>query len=539
MSLEKLSKILIIFDDCMILMQKILSSSPQEKTTKNKIKNLVVFCAESLLISLLSAYLIWLQTSKYGLGLRPDSIRYLKWADAISKEGFRFVINNNSAICPPFYPLLLSFVSTLFHVNILVAARWFNIVLAFVFSFSAMVLCRKVTKNPLLLFTAGVFIVFAKPINFVFSLAGSEPLFIFLILLITFSLEKVSYKCLMLCGLLTSMAILTRYAGVSIVPAVCLYIFIQKSGMPEKIKKCFAYSLIPTLTYIMYLARNYYFTQTLMGTRHPSKTGLISNCDRAFSTIIGWLFDRQQPYNFIGFAVLLIIGAFIWNYRYELRQYFFKLPEIIKFSACYCLIYFVFITVSSTTTAYDLINDRLMLPVFPSVLLSVLCFVVFCCTLQDKNKFLVLGMLAVSIYCLVTFSLKTLQDVNFRKNNGAGGYASVFWQENKLLNYFKENDLILSETIYTNNPWAFYLVDKKLQTNLIPEKKYYNSIESTGITLENLTDKITDFEKSYLAYFKFGCASDFFTLAELQSVCRMETVIETADGNLYKVGKCK
>ena len=106
----------------------------------------------------------------------------------------------------------------------------------------------------------GLLVVFSKPMNLIFSFAWTEPLFIFILLLIIFLIEKTDYKHLVLCGFLTSLAILTRYAGIAIIPSVCLYVFIQKNDLSNKVKKCLAYAIIPTLTYIFYVARNYFFT---------------------------------------------------------------------------------------------------------------------------------------------------------------------------------------------------------------------------------------------------------------------------------------
>lgn len=507
---------------------------------KTENKNLILFYIGSLFISLLSAYLIWLQTSKYGIGLTPDSIYYLRWSEAISKEGFAFIFYNKSATFPPFYPLLLSSMPAPVHLDSLVAARWFNIILAFLFCFFSLILCRKLTNNILILLISGLFIAASKPINNVFSYAFSEPLFLFLLLLITFSIEKTYYKNLILCGFLSALAILTRYAGVAILPAVCLYIFIQKYELAEKIKKCFCYATIPTLTYLLYITRNYYFTKTLMGSRISSSTGLISNCDRAFSTVVLWFSGR---YFFMAAFSLLILGALIWNYKKNFFSYILNCPKIISFSVCFSLVYSAFIIISSTTTAYDLINDRLMSPIFSSVFLMLLLFVLFCLHIiftAKKDKILAYVMLSMFITCMIfSFANTWKNDVFFKKNNGAGGYASAFWQENKLLEYFKKNKLNPSEKIYTNDIYSFFLADKKIIPSDIPWKKYRNSSKVTSITLENFAIKNPDFENSLLVYFNNNDQPYAFTLTELQIICEMETVVKTIDGSVFRVGKCK
>lgn len=489
---------------------------------KTEIKNSILFYFASFIISLLSVFLIWIQTSKYGINLSPDSTHYLRWSEAISQEGFAFIFNNKSATFPPFYPLLLSFTSAPFHLDSLIAARWFNIILAFFFSFFSLILCRKLTNNILILLISGLFIVASKPINNIFSYAWSEPLFLFLLLLVTFSIEKTDYKNLVLCGFLSALAILTRYAGVAIVPTVCLYIFMQKSELSEKIKKSFCYATIPTLTYIAYLIRNYYFTKTLMGSRATSTSGLISNFDRAFSTITLW-FSGQ--YFFMTAFLLLILGAFIWNYKKDLVIHIINSQKIISFSACFSLVYSAFIIISSTTTAYDLINDRLMSPVFSSVFLMMLLLILFCIHIISsvkKDKILAYLMLSMFITCMIFSLVNTWKnDVFFRKNNGAGGYASTFWQENELVSYLKNQDIIQpADTVFSNEPFALFLVDRKISASRISNLRY------------------SDFERSFLIFFNIPSSLPY-SYTEHKKYCEIEKVTETQGGILYKVGKCK
>ena len=507
---------------------------------KTETKNLTLFYIGSFLISLLSAYFIWLQTSRYGIGLSPDSVTYLRLSESISKEGLIFIIQNKDATFPPLYPLVLALFSNIFHADHISFARWFNIALSFCFTFLSIFLVRKLTKNLALLFVFGLFISFSRSINLVFSHAWSEPLFIFLLLLITFTIEKTNYKNLILCSFLSTLAILTRYAGVAIVPAVCLYLFIQKNGLPEKVKKCFCYSVIPTSTYIIYLIRNYYFTKTLMGHRAASNTGLISNCDRAFSTVAFWF--SPDKYFFMSVFLILILGAFVWNYKEDLISYVLNSQKIVIFSACFSLVYSSFIIISSTTIAYDLINNRLMSPIFLSILLLLFTFILFCTHIvltAKKREVLAYSMLSIFIVCqLLSFANTWKQDIFSRQKNGAEGYTSTFWQENELLDYIKKHKNDFSATIYSNDPRAFFVINRNIKAKLLPLKKYYNSNETTGITLENLSIKIPDFENSYLVYFNSIRLHESFSLEEFQSVCKMENIVENSDGFIFKVNAC-
>ena len=481
----------------------------------------MLFCLELLGFSFLSAYFIWLQTSKYGIGLSPDSTTYLRWSEAISKEGFSFVLKNKYATFPPLYPVVLAIFSSFFHVDPMLIARWFNILLSFCFTFLSIFLCRKLTKSLVILFVFGLFVSFSRPLNLVFSHAWSEPLFIFFLLLIAFFVGGTGLKHLILMGFFSALAILTRYAGVAVVPIVCLYIFISKYEISAKVKRCFCYALLPTLTYITYLIRNYYFTKTLMGPRTASNTGLISNCDRAFSTVALWF---SGSFYFSAILLFFVFGAFVWNYRKELFKFGVGAPGVVKFSFCFVLVYSAFIIVTSTTTAYDLINDRLMAPVFLFALLLLFSLVVFICKTSIIEKSLLYLLCSVLIVCtVISFAKALTKDINFRKNHGVEGYNSELWQENNLVKYLRANKLNLHEKIFTNDIYSFFIIDKKIKTLSIP-------LQRGG--------EITNLEDSVVVYFFNNNQSGAFTLNELQTICEMRSVVKNMDGGIFKVAKC-
>ena len=128
---------------------------------KTENKNLILFYIESFLISLLSAYLIWLQTAKYGIGLDFDP--YPLMAKDILDKGLSSVLYSTQVRWAPLYQFILACLSKFFAIEIISIARWFNIVLILAFSFLSLVLCRKLTKNLVILLVFGLFIAFFIP----------------------------------------------------------------------------------------------------------------------------------------------------------------------------------------------------------------------------------------------------------------------------------------------------------------------------------------------------------------------------------------
>ncbi|MBR6422530.1 hypothetical protein IKS86_07460, partial [bacterium] len=174
--------------------------------------------------------------------------------------------------------------------------------------------------------------------------------------------------------------------------------------------------------------------------------------------------------------------------------------------------------------AYDLINDRLMAPVFLSALLLLFSLVVFGYKTPKKEKFLFYLLLSMLVVCtLISFAKAWTKDINFRKNHGAGGYNSEFWQENKLVKNVKKNKLDSSLKIYTNDIYSFFIIDKKIKPLDIAQKK---------------DSELSDFENSFIVYFNNIDQSDTFTLKELQNICEMTIITENIDGFILRINKC-
>ncbi|MBR4532301.1 glycosyltransferase family 39 protein [bacterium] len=497
-------------------------------------RNSLLFFLISTVNAFVLSYFIYMETSKYGVGI---VMVYPQIAQKIVNEGLASILTSRQVAFAPLYQFLLAFLSKIFNFEVIESARYFNIFLVACSFLLASTLFRKLTKSWILLLVFEFSIVFSAPINFVFSYANSEPLFIIIIIIITFSVEKTSYNRLVLSGFLTSLAILTRYAGVAIVPSVCLYIFIQKSGLSEKIKKCFCYATIPSLTYILYLTRNYYFTGTLMGERTSSIAGFLSNTDRAVFSVSSWF---SGSYFFLILVFFTILGAIIWNYRTELFHFYTNTSGTVKFSFCFVIVYSLFIIISCTTTALEPLGSRFMSPLFISLLLVLLSFVVFIFQ-QHIEKTLILAFVFIFCICLILSFYKTIKDINFRKNDGAGDCTTTFWHENKLLN-FAANNIDKNANIWVNNCLCTQIILKEHKNiSYIPWKRKDSlSNESTGNTLDNLAQNY-QLEKSFIIWYKSRSIVDpdvTFSINELQSICKIDEVMATDEGILYEVKKC-
>ena len=181
--------------------------------------------------------------------------------------------------------------------------------------------------------------------------------------------------------------------------------------------------------------------------------------------------------------------------------------------------------------AYDLINDRLMSPVFFSILLIVLQFILFI-DWSDKNKFKKVGVLFVCVLCILSSSKTALKDLNFSMVNGVGGYQSVAWKESKLVKFLEKNKIYLEGTVYTNDVLPFYLIDKNMKPiNILQQKlKVVDFLDEN----QNIKNK-----NRYLVYFNNRSIPEDFN-NELKTLCEI-IVLENdfQNGSVSKIYNCK
>jgi hypothetical protein len=223
-------------------------------------------------------------------------------------------------IHPPLYSLVLSLVG-IFGANLVVASRWVNIAAFFISIFLAGWIFYRYSPAPAFGIIASALMCTFPHMVVMFTSAYSEPLFILSILAGGWALleylqnEKLSL--LIISALVVGTIPGTRYAGVAMVGAAALTVFLLASGRPwPRLKKTALFSLIAGLPILIWLAWVYFSSGHSLGGRIPElNPGGLSAQFQAFrgiflDTVWKWV-PFQSHETLLGYKLRLVLTGVI------------------------------------------------------------------------------------------------------------------------------------------------------------------------------------------------------------------------------------
>ena len=504
-------------------------------------KSALVIFVISLTLS--AVFLILYATSTYGTGISPDSVGYIAVARNLADgNGFTDYQGNAFVIQPPLFPVALASIELFSGIDPEEGARFFNaLVAACTVGLGGFVLLRFV-RGPLVVL-GGLAILFSTPQIAVSTYAWSEPLFNLLVLIfltIIISHSRLGRREVVLLGFVTALACLTRYIGYSLVATGLILILIQRGGR-TKLTNSLLFGIISVLPIGIWLIRNWILSSTLFGPRAPSQYSLLDNLYYTYSKISGWFLpDRLLPYRWIIFAVIAfgILGAAVYAFVYKKPTKAAFIREIVRSAqlSLFIMVYTIFLIVSSTTTAYDRIDTRLLSPI--SVPLIIVLVLVFDVALKwfENSKFRsslasIIRISAIALFALWLLVVPTrdiVHSVRAKVDQGAGGYNSRSWQQSDTIKYLRTHLPQEDMAIYSNWAWIVFF-STGIQAKNAP--KYHNS-EKLADDLSTLEGKWPENPTSYLIYFDKE-RSGYFTVDELSTIADISLMIELSDGKIY------
>ncbi len=499
-----------------------------------------VFWICSLLFAAIAVSLTAQATCLYGVGVTPDSTRYIELARDITEHGVRF-LGEPKAISQPFaYPLVLAIISKATGRDALVSAYVVNLASLGTLVVLIMLSVRTVTSFLPVLLATGILSCFSIPLIHVSTMAWSEPIFIVMVyailLIVTSSGNSLTVSLIL--GLLTGLACFTRYAGIVLIPLLLAYLILfLPHRRSDRLKSGLVFLCISLLVVGLYIVRNIAQSGTVLGEREPSPYSLISNLILTTKTLMTWFFPWYKPtFPMVMLGLLFAFVAAIVFY-YNRRSVFRKFRDAHRPMLAYvgfATIYVAFIVITSTTTAYDRINDRLLSPVYPAIL------VLFAVFLRPQSRSRKERIVSIAAVCGFTVLFATwpvysvFNEIQAKAKRGAGGYNKVTWRESQLLTCATNTLKAQERKVFCNAPEALYIL-AGLKAQICPARQYHKSGKATGTTSENLFKKFPDFEGAFLVWFDKGIRPHLFTPEELNQICTVVPVVEAADGTIYLI----
>ncbi len=455
-----------------------------------------------ILLALVGIFLVLYATPE-GLGLSDDSIAYIAGARSIlSGDGYReayLASNGYVTHFPPVFSITLAFIG-LSGIDPLRAARF---LVAFLFGaniFLSGLIGWKMTKSQV----AGVALALLFLVNDslfnVHVVAMSEPLYIFFTLaaFLTFdsgvkqlavsqdgktsNSKLFDSKWLILTGILTSLAYLTRYAGLALFATFLFALILLQDNWKKRLTSAgiFVVSFLP-LT-LAWSIRNKLVADNATNRTfvyHPLTEEHINSFIYNISEFLIPIESLRRAMVKDGTALFILVGIIalvllIWTITTGLKKFFqptSAMPEVLSFTNGLYIFGYLASIVSSMlffdqATKFKL---RILAPVYVSlfVLLIYLGFHVIARALSPKQSLSEKGIASSQRTLLaMTFSIlylsilffsipKTYTSAQALHLGGGQGLASFKWYDSKAMDFLAE--LPADTRIYTNQPGAVYL----------------------------------------------------------------------------------
>lgn len=488
------------------------------------------------IIAFLGAGLILVREINYGVGLGDDSVEYISLAkNLLEGEGFTRYYGGTLIRFPPLYPIILSGAS-FFFLDPLDIAGPLN---AIIFGLSIFVVGRWLQQHlssPLLALWGCLILIFSIPIVEITSRAMSEPAYILFMLLALIQadnhIRKGTISSLIGSAILTAVACMTRFVGVSIVAIVVLVLFLKPNmTAKDKGKRITAYSLISLMPVIIWMVRTYIVSGKLAGNRYFESYSLPLVLEFFYEEVILhgdpiWLFLPVVPVVAIG-AIYRILSSSRFDRKY-LGVSWHTVLLFFGFALAHILV--IFISFFNEILAYDILRfdiPRFMLPTYIPLLVGSLLIVD-----QVLNRWRVRGLhLSIAVVFLLSLAYQMARNVDsIQASNDLGfGHNNKRWTESEALQYIR--DTKLTGTIISNYAGPIYVHTDTLDAHrFLPCEK--------SMVKPTISDAYSDAGTYILWFYDSNQACDeqgSYGLNDLFELPELETVALPADGVLFKV----
>ncbi len=497
-------------------------------------------------IGLIGTCIIIYLTTFNSVGLSPDSVYYISVArHIVDGKGFVGYDGYNYVLQPPLYPLVLAVLYSYKNIDPLFSAGYVNAFLFGILLFSSGRFLLKHLKSFPLVIMGTVFITVSLVLIILYLIALSEPLFILLVILFLYFFddyrENKTLTSLLLFSTAASFACLTRYAGIILILTGCTGIVLWgRKTIGQTFRHLFIFVFISTLPTCGWILRNYLVSGTFTGSRAGSSYTLIENINYFFNTVIKWYLPVQFSVTVLVLFVLIFLGilSFVIYFLYgqgDLKLRVYMTSPLLLFVLFYALT----IIISSTTTAYDKIADRLLSPIFvPTVFLIFIALDLILISFKRHSKSHSANLLfltAVLIW-MINPAMRTVNLVRYYIGQSGWEISSSHWKSSGVIGYLNNNNLLEKNyTYFSNAPDAVYILTGR-QTKWSPAKTFYNSPQvikpKSELNYLNLENNF-----NYLIWFNNVDRNFLFSVNELRKNWILTRVAKLKDGNIYKIAQ--
>ncbi len=320
-----------------------------------------------------------------------DSVEYISTAHSLlDGRGLGYYQGNGNfdyvTIHPPFYSLVLSAIGLL-RINLVVAARWLNVISFVLAIFITGWMFFRFSRVPAMGIIASALMCAFPSMVLMFSSSMSEPLFIFLVLLqglcLLVYLEKKKSYLLALTALAAGLASLTRSVGLAMLGAGVVSILLFSPGKKwQRLGTVFLYTGLGSLPTVLWLVWGYISVEhSIAGRSLEGWTDAKASLFQAFrgvfiDTTWKWIpYAVQLPVYYwarlllLGISTITVVGLSFLAWRWLRKNIVptdqrYDAPIFVLFGLSALFYVAVLIATYLFTLPTIDINNRILLPLY-------------------------------------------------------------------------------------------------------------------------------------------------------------------------------
>jgi hypothetical protein len=487
---------------------------------------------DTLIAATLGAITIHMFTKYSGIGISPDSIMYASTATNLQAHGSLLTYNGTPLVFfPVFYPFFLAVVQFLSGVDPFVAGAAINMGLfAAVITISGYILERYNNVPRIYKWLILITIVLSPALLQIYSFLWSETLFIFEVMVFLWFYQRYNQKQtlgrLIVITMITAIACITRYAGITLIGAGCLVMLLDnRLIVKEKIKHLLIFGIGSVTLLIGNLILNRINTGLSTGKRLPSITSFSENLyytGDVFSKWIGFK-DGLGEYNIAVslFTLLSLIGLLI--YKIIKR----KISDAETIINAFAFTFGTFMIVLATFSRFEQLDSRLLSPMFIPLLIGITVWAPNAIKAIKSNT-IKYSTVAISLIVMLSFNYAILkidlQRYDDEMDYGVPGYADDDWNKSPLAAFLRSHKNLFKPgvPVYTNADEAFYLFTGK-PSKLLPHRYFKEDVV-----------KFYSLKHYYFIYFKAATNVELITIEDIQKEHQFKKLRELEDGAIYE-----
>lgn len=496
---------------------------------KKIIRKLFITYWDASIASSIAFGLVLLFTKHSGIGISPDSVKYLSAANNIAKQlSFTDYTNTPFVLFPLGYPIFLACIQLVFATSLLQILPFINGLIFAGIIFMVADIIQKINPTNKIVKCLLLLIIATSPTLIeIYTMAWSETLFIFFTILFFTSINKYlsqnNIRQLLIASIIASIAFTLRYAGVTLVLTGCIIILTnRKMVTSKKLIHFFYFGAVGVILPLINLVRNILASETYAGVREKSLNSFYINFTNTAEVIAQWFISPldSTKVGVLLLFLLVIIALSLIYYSFKKKETATSFNLIIS---VFLLVYLGFMFLISTVSRFETLSSRLLSPIYIPIFL-ILVFLVFqLLQIKNRNIQLIAASILFFLYGFMQFNHYKTNTATWEGVSVAGipGYTENQWTQSPLVKFIKKDLNKIGPMVFSNADDAVFFLTGKTAFAL-PHK--------------DIPTEISNFKTNhsfYLIWFFNGQNDDLINLEYINRYKKAKASWQFKDGIIY------